>query len=350
MNLDTSVNTMNIQSSIKEKECEDIIFQDATQTHKRWSDLPTSQHTTSVGEGILQGVMSRINHYVAKLVSKQTETSRFQVCYTNTRTVDIEVKELPGTISNMGNDTENEKKDSLCDTVPLSPIPIFSRIRSVNIDQTGTMFCSCKHFKRTGLPCVHMACVAKLCHETSVFGSHTSKFSGFTHHDIAVRWWSSYMYYAYRSSTPSHNIEKYHLLAMNPIKGPKMRFNVPQFLEIYDEQQNLSAIDHLKNYPRNFISQSQVKESILSKTIIHISLTNNDDIENGIITYVDDKWKEGSGRHMNDLFSQSIMNSDFYSPQKVGSVQARSSLKQLWEECCAEADEIGPEGVRKLED
>ncbi len=107
MILDTSANTMNIQSSIKVKECEDIIFQDATRTHKRWSDLLTSQHTTSVGEGILQGVMSRINHYVAKLVSKQTEKSRFQVCYTNTRTIDIEVKELPGTILNMGNDTEN---------------------------------------------------------------------------------------------------------------------------------------------------------------------------------------------------------------------------------------------------
>ena len=175
----------------------DIIFQDATRTHKRWSDLPTSQHTTSVGEGILQGVMSRINHYVAKLVSKQTETSRFQVCYTNTRTVVIEVKELPGTISNMGKDTENEKNDSLCDTIPLSLIPIFSRVWSVTIDQTGTMCCSCKHFERIGLPCVHMVCVAKLCHETTVFGSHTSKFSGFTHHDIAVHWWSSYMYYAY---------------------------------------------------------------------------------------------------------------------------------------------------------
>jgi hypothetical protein len=143
----------------------------------RWSDLPTSQHTTSVGESILQGVMSRINHYVAKLVLRQTKTSRFQVCYTTTRTVDIEVKELPGTISNMGNDTENEKNDSLCDTDPLSPIPTFSRIWSVNIDQTGTMFCSCKHFERTGLLCVHMACVAKLCHEISVFGSHTSKIS-----------------------------------------------------------------------------------------------------------------------------------------------------------------------------
>ena len=136
---------------------------------------------------------------------------------------------------------------------------------------------------------------------------------------------------------------------MNPIKGPKMRCNVPQFLEIHDAQQTLSAIDSLKNYPRNSISQSQVKESILSKTRIHISLTNEDDIENGIITYVNDKWKEGSGGHMNDLFSQSIMNSDINSPEKVGSVWARYSLKQLWEECCAEADEIEPEGVKELE-
>jgi hypothetical protein len=93
-----------------------------------------------------------------------------------------------------------------------------------------------------------------------------------------------------------------------------------------------------------------VKESILSKTRIHISLTNEDEIENGIISYVNDNWKESSGGHLNDLFSQSIMNSDFNSPQKVGSVQARYSLKQLWEECGAEADEIGPEGVKELED
>ena len=35
MNLDTSANTLNIQSSIKVKECEEIISQDAIQTHKR---------------------------------------------------------------------------------------------------------------------------------------------------------------------------------------------------------------------------------------------------------------------------------------------------------------------------
>ncbi len=141
MNFDSSANAINIQSSIKIQECEDIIFQDATRTHKKWSDLPTSQYTTSVGEGIIQGIMSRINHYVAKPILRQTETSTFQVCYTKARTEDMIVKELPGTILNMGNDIDKEKNDNLGDNVQRSPIPIFSRIWSVTVDQTGSMSC-----------------------------------------------------------------------------------------------------------------------------------------------------------------------------------------------------------------
>jgi hypothetical protein len=43
------------------------------------------------------------------------------------------------------------------------------------------------------------------------------------------------------------------------------------------------------------------------------------------------------------------MNSDFNGPQKIAAVQARYSLKQLWEECCAKAYEIGTKGVKELE-
>jgi hypothetical protein len=43
------------------------------------------------------------------------------------------------------------------------------------------------------------------------------------------------------------------------------------------------------------------------------------------------------------------MNSDFNIPQKGAAVWARYSLKQLWEECCAKGDKIGPEGVKELE-
>jgi hypothetical protein len=114
--------------------------------------------------------------------------------------------------------------------------------------------------------------------------------------------------------------------------------------------EKLSAIDHLKNYPRSSITKSQVKDSILSKTRIHIALENDDEIETGIITYINEKWKEGSDGHINDIFSKSIMNSDFNSHEKAESVLARNSLKQLWEECCAEADEIELYGVKEIEE
>ncbi len=116
------------------------------------------------------------------------ETSTFQVCYTKITTEDLVVKELPGTIYGIGNDSDKEKNDSLGHNVQLSPIQIFSRIHSVTIDKTGAMLCSCKHFKRIGLPCVHLAYVAKLSHEMPGFDSHCSKFAGFIHHDIAVHW------------------------------------------------------------------------------------------------------------------------------------------------------------------
>jgi hypothetical protein len=169
MNLDTSANTLNIQTSIKVRECEEIILQDATQTHKRWSDLPTSRHTTSFGEGILQEMMPRINDYVAKLVARTPDIQTFQVFYLNTRTFDSKVTELPCKMANMdtntpslnmGTNTDNDTIQSICQTIPDSPIPIFSRIWIVTVHQTGTMLCSCKHFERMGLPCVHMACVA----------------------------------------------------------------------------------------------------------------------------------------------------------------------------------------------
>jgi hypothetical protein len=153
------------------------------------------------------------------------------------------------------------------------------------------------------MPFVNLACVATLCHEMSGSDSHCSKFTGFTHHDIAVHWWGSYIYYAYQPLTPSHIVQKYHLSAMNPIKGLKMRCNVTPNLEICQPKDLLPAIDPLKKYPRNSICLSQLKDSVLSKRGIHISLTNDEEIENEVMSYIDNKFKDTSGGHLNDIFS-----------------------------------------------
>jgi hypothetical protein len=68
-----------------------------------------------------------------------------------------------------------------------------------------------------------------------------------------------------------------------------MRSNVPPFLEIYQPKDLLLAIDRLKSYPGNSICLSQLKESVLIKRRIHISLTSDEEIENEVISYVKDK-------------------------------------------------------------
>ena len=55
-----------------------------------------------------------------------------------------------------------------------------------------------------------------------------------------------------------------------------------------------------------------------------------------------------TGGNLNDIFSDSIRNSDFHSPMKDNQIMARQSLKQLYEECCTEADALGV--VDELED
>ena len=108
-----------------------------------------------------------------------------------------------------------------------------------------TMFCSCNHFERTGLPCVHQACVATYCHQ---FASNSpSVFKGFTHHDISVRWWSSYMYFAYKSSTPPEMVHKFHALAVKDIMGPKLRCHIDlSLIAIVDLWQPNSNIRHIR--------------------------------------------------------------------------------------------------------
>jgi hypothetical protein len=69
MNINTSANTLINQTRIRILDCESTIFQEATCTHKKWSDLPTSNHTVTIAEGILSEIMKRRDLYQAHLVS-----------------------------------------------------------------------------------------------------------------------------------------------------------------------------------------------------------------------------------------------------------------------------------------
>ena len=361
MNLDTSTKTMNTQTSIRVHECEDIILRDANCTHKKWSNLPTSSHIVTLAEGIMVAMMSRLTLYDATLVSMNSARSVFQVSYSTERLADGDsIEHTNGQeINNKSNDKEHNLQNSsptIDDEVPCSPIPLFSRIRTVTVDYKGTMFCTCKHFERIGLPCVHQACVASFCHKNQMTDTQNTDshhfFAGFTHHDISVRWWSQYMYYAYRSTTPPVIVQQFHTLAMNPIKGPKMRCLVSGNIPITAPQEIEPAIIRLKNYPKKAFRLSELRNSVLSQRRIHLSQTAQEEEENDLFDYISNSNRgDYSGGDLNDVFSNSIYNSDFRSPLSDNHVLARNSLRQLIEECCSEADGLGHvDGLLRLED
>ncbi len=58
MDVDTSAKTLNTQTSIRVAECGEITIHEANRTHKKWSQLPTSEYTVTPAEGIFRGMMS----------------------------------------------------------------------------------------------------------------------------------------------------------------------------------------------------------------------------------------------------------------------------------------------------
>jgi hypothetical protein len=163
------------------------------------------------------------------------------------------------------------------------------------------------------------------------------------------------MYYAYRSTTPTVIVQQFHTLAINPIRGPKLRCLVPGNIPITPPQEIEPAICRLKNYPKNVIRLSEFRNSVLSQRRIHLSQTEQEEEENDLFDYINTNGGDHSGGDISDFFSDSIHNSHFPSPQRENRLEnrvlARNALKQLIEECCAEADGLGRvDGILWLED
>jgi hypothetical protein len=214
------------------------------------------------------------------------------------------------------------------------------------------MFCTCKHFERIGLPCVHQVAVASLCHDNPDTTT-TDKpcFRSFTHYDISVRWWISYMYYAYRKTTPSAIVHQFHNLAIQHMNGPTVRCPISLSLQVEEAIKILPARYRLKNYPKDAVTSSQLMESVMSQRRIHLSEPTNDEGEGeAIFNHMNKELFDYSGGHLHNIFNYSIKNSNLNFPQREKRVMARNSLKQLFEECCAEADSKEPDvGVNELE-
>ena len=144
-------------------------------------------------------------------------------------------------------------------------------------------------------------------------------------------------------------IRKFHMLALGDISGPKLRCYISTTMKVQMPTKKLPTIDRLINYPKNAIGPSQLSESILTCSRVHLSHLGGEDTDDETLNKVARSIQCSNAGHIDDLFSDSINNCDFNLEDNAKNIHAWISLKQLWEETCAEADNIGPDGVRELE-
>jgi len=140
-----------------------------------------------------------------------------------------------------------------------SPALLFCRVQVVTIVD-GYFMCSCCAFERAGIPCQHIAAIMMMI---------DPNWAGFTHHDVAVRWWTSYIMFGYRYNNESTRelSRLLHRQRVNDIKGPSAlglpledvpivpSVTVTEPLMLPNESNaSQSAIFCCKNYPQEYLS------------------------------------------------------------------------------------------------
>jgi hypothetical protein len=100
-----------------------------------------------------------------------------------------------------------------------SLIPRFHRVYTVTSHEVDNnslcLMCDCKHFECNGMVCAHMVHVKKY------YASNPN----ISHHDVSVRWWKSYIYFAMKkesdcSATEKDIKQKLQSIRRNDCKGP----------------------------------------------------------------------------------------------------------------------------------
>jgi hypothetical protein len=231
---------------------------------KNWSDTPTSEYVTSFAEGLLKSIAERVHMYSSKRVGAST----FHVEFIGDSTSSTEE------LRNIPHETVTEEQHQPSDDQNMTiqynavsnsdlsnvPIPLFNRIRIVNIETDGIMRCSCCKFEKSDIFCKHQCSVAKL-----IYKMGNASFGGFNHHDVALRYVTSYMHLAFRKSTPAIIRQMYMKLVMYNGEGPLLRSGIPDnnIFPIEEPLEILPAHDRLKNYSSDDVSDLENFDGIV---------------------------------------------------------------------------------------
>ena len=147
------------------------------------------------------------------------------------------------------------------------------------------------------------------------------------------------MHLAYRESSPTQINTNFHLLASDPIKGPKLRIPIPEALHIEVREENPPAIDRLINYNKDNLNLDLDQfDAYFTKSYTPDSKS---EAEEKLFFKAQMDWLNSvSTESIEDSFSQSIHDCDL--PEEVvRDVRTRDALKQFWEASCALADDMG---------
>jgi hypothetical protein len=175
------------QSKLK---CGDTKVRNAASDTSRslWSNLPTADHITRLGNSLLSTQWKASHKYIA-----------MGPC-NNSWLVMLDPNKKTKKSSSISNE-----------------IPEFQRIRTIERDcSTGVLNCSCNYFQRVGIPCRHILCI--LC------SVHGSEFTGISHKDIRVYWWTMYSHFGLSQQTHHKSMMKLLFkLRDNDCQGPIIR-------------------------------------------------------------------------------------------------------------------------------
>jgi hypothetical protein len=141
-----------------------------------WSELPTNHHLNNRGESLVAVQWDLSSNY---------QVLRF---------------------------TKYKWKVFLMDAKqPEGPIPVFRRVRIVEVSDEGCLQCSCCLFQRHGYGCRHILSVIK---------TEVPQYRGFEVEDVSVHWWVIYYHFGERPQLNFELATMLRRLHKNDIKGP----------------------------------------------------------------------------------------------------------------------------------
>jgi hypothetical protein len=223
------------------------------------------------------------------------------------------------------------------------PLPLFSRIRCVSVDDVGTMFCSCCKFESRGYFCADQVSVAETVHAAK-----GGQFGGFTHNDIAPRYCTHYMYLAYKKTTPKDIRMALHQLGIEDIRGPTLTMNIDPSIVIEEPSPILSALDRLKNYNKDDIDLEKIDGMYCSNYSPQPTEGELESDLNPIFEQMFKELQESTPNDTNDLFDLSMTDSSL-PPCVTTNISSRQKLKAIVNTAFALSDRIGHDGIEQLE-